>query len=415
MGDWAYYVALMSLADVKERIGLANEIHTSATLNEFIQRRVTARTDNIRDYLLDQPQHLFSSLVVGVYGGSPDWYELNVGRNAALGIADIPEEVEGALGILVLQGNERLFALDGQHRLVGIKKALDEQPNLGGETVSTVFVGHRTDEAGMTRTRRLFTTLNRYAKPISALDKIAMDEDDIVAIVTRRMVDNYPLFRGRIPALETKPIPASDRASVTTLASLYDSLDRYLRPTGMSGATWAKRKRFRPNDEDLDAAYKGATDLFDTLASALEPLRLLSEGQPTEDVVPRFRNREAGGHLVLRPVGLGLVVEAVRAFVEHGETLEGAARRVGAVPMALNGEPWVGVLWEPAAHRMITSSQNLSIARWILLYGAGGDLSWLGTRFTPDRARRELTGVLFPEDPQHEPVALRRYAAPLLD
>jgi DNA sulfur modification protein DndB len=413
IGDWVYYVAVVKLSDVKDRIHLATEIHTSATLNEFIQRRVTKRSEYIKDYILEQPQRFLNSLVVGVYGGSPDFYELRIGENPTLGIEELPEALDGAVGILRLEGGERLFALDGQHRLAGIRKALDERPHLGDETVSAIFVGHGQDVEGMTRTRRLFTTLNRYAKPISALDKIAMDEDDIVAIVTRRLVDNYPLFEGRIPSTQAKPIPVGDQVSITTLASLYASLDLHLRPQGASSVAWAKRKRLRPSDMEIDTAYAAAVDLFDALTSVFEPLRLLSEGQPTNLVIPRFRNREEGGHLILRPIGLDLVVRVIRAFTEQGLTVQQAAERLGAVPMMLNAEPWLGLLWDPSARRVNSRRENQQIARWLLLYGAGGDVGWLGKSVTIDRVRRELMGVLFPEDPNHELIDLKRFVQPV--
>jgi DNA sulfur modification protein DndB len=409
MGDWVYYVAVVRLADVKERIHLADEIHTSATLNEFIQRRVTNRSESIKTYLLEQPQRFFNSLVVGVYGGSPDFYELKIGDNPAVEIDDLPDALEGAIGILKLGGDERLFALDGQHRLAGIRKALAVQPELGSETLSAVFVGHAQDEQGMTRTRRLFTTLNRHAKPISALDKIAMDEDDVVAIVTRRLVDSYPLFEARIPPTESKPIPVNDARSITTLASLYASLESYLRPPGMSSPKWADVKRLRPSDEEIDKAYTAATELFDVLAQEFEPLRLLAEGEPTERVVPRFRNRETGGHLILRPIGLDMLIRTIRTLVERGLTLEQAAKRTAVVPMLLDAEPWVGLLWDPTARRINSRSENQRIARWLLMHAAGGDVTWLGRGVTVERLRRELTGVLFPDDPAHEPVSLKRY------
>lgn len=46
----------------------------------------------------------------------------------------------------------------------------------------------------MQRSRRLFSTLNRYAKPVSMRDIIALDEDDVVAIASRDLIDTHPLF-----------------------------------------------------------------------------------------------------------------------------------------------------------------------------------------------------------------------------
>jgi hypothetical protein len=77
--------------------------------------------------------------------------------------------------------------------------------------------------------------------------------------------------------------------------------------------------------------------------------------------------------------------------------------------MLLDAEPWVGLLWDPTARRINSRSENQRIARWLLMHAAGGDVTWLGRGVTVERLRRELTGVLFPDDPAHEPVSLKRY------
>src|SRR4051812_40849503 len=101
MGDWAYYLGLVKLRDLADRVSLAQDIHTSSTLNELIQRQVTNRSGAIRDYLLKQDQRLFNSLVIAVYGGSPEWYELNVRPNEEVKLEDLSEDVQASLGVLV--------------------------------------------------------------------------------------------------------------------------------------------------------------------------------------------------------------------------------------------------------------------------------------------------------------------------
>ena len=195
IGDWVYYITSMRLRDVAERISLASEIHKSEALSDLIQRAVeSSHSDAIRDYLLHQKERFFNALVVGVYGGSPKWAELSIDAGHRKKFGEIPEYIEGALGILVFDGSEKLFAVDGQHRVVGIKLALEADSDLGEEEVGAIFVGHRTDRPGRERTRRLFTTLNRYAKPVNKMQIIALDEDDSVAIITRRLLEDHVLF-----------------------------------------------------------------------------------------------------------------------------------------------------------------------------------------------------------------------------
>ena len=77
----------------------------------------------------------------------------------------------------------------------------------------------------MERTRRLFTTLNRYAKPVSKSEIVALDEDDIIAITTRELVENHQLFQEKISLSKTKAVSVNDNRSFTTIITLYDVLD----------------------------------------------------------------------------------------------------------------------------------------------------------------------------------------------
>ncbi len=414
MGDWVYYVALVKLSDLAARVSLAEEIHPSKALNELIQRQVTNRAEEISRYLLKQKQRFFNSLVIAVYGGSPDWYELDIDFARYPAVGDREDQLEGALGILSLDGTEKLFAVDGQHRLTGIKTAVEQQLKLGNEELSVVFVGHKRDPEGMRRTRRLFTTLNRYAKPVSLLEKIAMDEDDIVAIVTRRLANDYWLFKNTISTGKGKQLPPTDKTNITTLPALYDSLNYYLR-AGQPLRKWEDYKRLRPDEPKVNEAYSAASSLFDELARNIDPFVELKKEQPPAEVVPKYRSRETGGHLVMRPIGLQMIVSAVRDLIDHGADLAAAVQRVASCPMQLSEEPWLGLLWNPATRRIDNHPNNQRIAKWVLYYGAGGNLADLGKNVSVDKAQQELSQVLYPDQAAPEPVQLRRYAVSLAE
>ena len=81
MGDWIYYISFMRMKDVAERVDIAADIHESKSLNELLQRAVTSRTKEITKYLKTQEQRFFNSIIIGVYGGSPQWYELAIKEN----------------------------------------------------------------------------------------------------------------------------------------------------------------------------------------------------------------------------------------------------------------------------------------------------------------------------------------------
>ena len=181
MGQSWYYISAMRMSDIAERISVAEEIHTSQSLRDLLQRTLSGdRTKKITDYLVEQDQRFFNSLVVGTYGGDPKWHEVSIRGTPSTIETELPGHLEGVLGILVLDGNEKLFAIDGQHRVAGIREALKRNEDLEKEEVSVILVAgvtqeHRQDDPeGFERTRRLFTTLNRYAKPVSKRDNIAV-------------------------------------------------------------------------------------------------------------------------------------------------------------------------------------------------------------------------------------------------
>lgn len=297
MGDWVYYTALLSLREVVLRVELAEEIHESKSLNELIQRSLTSNSQRIARYLLTQPQRMMSALVIGVYGGSPRWYELNVRKNIHMEPEGL-RQVEMKLGVLQLRGTERLFAIDGQHRVVGIRQAVRERASLGTEEVSVIFVAHGRSESGRQRTRRLFTTLNRYAKPVSTTEKIALDEDDVVAIVTRRLLDEHRVLFEKVSTARTVNIASRNRRSFTSLPALYQALDVILRDRALR--EWSDFKRLRPPDRELNSYFQRGSQFFDLLQVNFPPINRLADSRPDEEIAAEYRG-SGGGHLLLRP------------------------------------------------------------------------------------------------------------------
>jgi len=391
MGTWIYYISFLRLADVAKRVSLAQELHSSRVLKDLIQREVdeSVHSQAISKYLLQQDQRLFNALVIAVYGGAPAWAELKIDDSAKLGMGALPSYMKGALGVLVFDGTEKLFAVDGQHRVVGIKRAIAENEKLGEEEVSVVFVGHSNDRKGLQRTRRLFTTLNRYAKPVNKTEIIALDEDDAMAIVTRRLLENYPLLKNFTSIKKGKSIPAGDRSNLTTIVTVYDLLDKYF---GWERGDWKDFKKQRPSDRQLDEFYKKAEELWNTLVAEFPPLKELLASDPKDEISFRYRNRNIGGHLIFRPVGLLMIISVLRYLMAEGKTLNDAIAAVGRAPMSLSEAPWSGLLWDAANHRMTVSGENQKVATRILLFGVGGRVETFRT--TPKDLEAEWAGII---------------------
>jgi hypothetical protein len=73
--------------------------------------------------------------------------------------------------------------------------------------------------------------------------------------------------------------------------------------------------------------------------------------------------------------------------------------------MQLGDDPWVELLWNPAAGRMITAPENQEVAFQILYYGMDGDL-WDINKSASD-VRREWAGIV---NRSEKEVKLRRWS-----
>jgi len=236
-------------------------------------------------------------------------------------------------------------------------------------------------------TRRLFTTLNRYAKPVSKGDIIALDEDDIVAIVTRSLVDKYPLFRNCVAVSMSKNLKTSDVENLTSIVGLYDALNFYL--ASESGSKWTRFKRFRPPDDEIKVFYDSSCKLFDLMTEKFDELQRFSKDPNKKSRAKPFRH-EGGGNLLFRPIGLEVVIKVI-TLMARVFNLEEAIKRTSYAPLELSEEPWVGLLWEQETERMITA--NKGVAEKLLYYSLTGDLSPYRT-WNDARLRKELAGKL---------------------
>lgn len=391
-GSWNYYSALMRLADLQERVGYAREIHSNPRLSEMIQRRLddVGRATDIADYLVATEARFFNSLVVGVHGGHPQWHPFDVStRNEAHRIRDVSEVYREALGYLELTGGERLFALDGQHRLAGIKQALERRDTLGDDSVSVLFVAHVDDQPGLRRTRELFVAINKKAVPVAKRDIIALDEVDLAAIITRRLVDDDPLFsRGQIDVERFTPsIPAAAPA-LTTIANLYDVVrivltDVFGRKGRQDHEELVQAARVRLPDGRIDS-YQARVQSFLGRLLRLDPrldAAMRSRGFGPTIVEARTLPQ---AQLMFRPIGLTIMAKLVAALARD-RTVDAAFALADLVPLELTAAPFADVVWDTQRSRMVTANAATALALLLYMLGARASDPKLRERYAAAR------------------------------
>jgi DNA sulfur modification protein DndB len=373
MGEWIFYSCLMNLQEIANRVRFADEVHKNVSLSDMIQRQLQqGRSALIAKYIKDQKERFFNSLVVATYGGDPNWHALsNVKiKTSQVELADLADETMASVGFLTFQGSEILFALDGQHRLAGIKKAikdgLDQNPF---DEISVIFVAHEKTKTGLERTRRLFTTLNKTARPVSKGDIIALDEDDVMAISVRWLVEEREFFAGdKLAYVASNNMPVSNITSLTTIGNLYDLL-AILFTQGSGDLRKAKPdlQRIRPADDVLQRYFDLASDFLTLLRKSFPELKEFFSATSTESVVSKYRGSH-GGSALFRPIGLEIFARIISKLVQS-MPLSDSVKLASKLPRTLDEAPYAGLMWD-VSNQTISNSHKVTL-REVLLYMIG--------------------------------------------
>lgn len=367
IGTWNYYVTTLTFQQVAEFVSkIDDQLHKSESLRDLIQRSITNNYISIKNYIVNQPDVFFNSLVLAVYDDYPDWREIEF-------------KYEGQetyqMGLLEFPSTHKIFPVDGQHRVEGIKAALLENPDLGNQRIAAIFIGHKNDNGGKEKTRRLFSTLNRYAKPVSLSDIIALDEDDIVAIATRYFLEDYNLFSGnRIVNSKQKALPSSNKEALTSIITLYQAnteLFKFFFETNFSKRGTKKEidefLKFRPENEIIEQFIEFSKSFWDAFQHNLKVIK--GYAKKSKASIGNLRNESTGGNLIFRPIGfLPLIKASLTIHKRKNISFAQIFQQFNTLNFDLDSKPWHYVAWNPIEQKMVMSSETVIYLMLIYLY-----------------------------------------------
>lgn len=368
VGDWNYYVTTLTFREVAALVKAPDEIHERKKLADWIQRSaIDKHASEISTYLQKTPQRFLGSLIVGVYGGAPNWTPVAVNIPEEDGIAEeLIANLEGRIGLLHFSGAEKLFAIDGQHRVAGIKEALLEiSPDdaLFEDSLSAIFVAHDPKtEIGKQRTRRLFTTVNKKAKIVSKAARIALDEDDGFAIVTRRLIDSHWLFEDERKFVlygSTGSLPSTDSTSITSVVGLYE----LVKDLHFGDSDFGKE---RSDESSIEDHLQYCSDYFDELLNVIPEYKDVFVKAKHK---PGYYRTPERNHMLFRPMGQRTFARAVQLLVSRGITLSDAVTDLAGAELYLQNDEWQYILWDPISATMIANKVLMAEAQLLRLTG----------------------------------------------
>ena len=329
--------------------------------------RITSeRTAAIAAYLSSQKQRFFNALVLGMFGGEPEWQPVKVDAELKVKELTLDERTANSFGMIRFSGQENIFAIDGQHRVEGIREAVKLKASLGNEEQSVIFLSHIETTTGRRRTRRLFATLNTYARPISDRETVAISEDNAFAIATRRLIDEYRGLEMRFVApLGSPNIPASEKTCITTVVGLYQ-LTQFLAPP------YIRKKKKAHKDgpakqQVVNAIYDETAAYWDALKKHIPAIRRVCASNPNEGLAGKYRHSE-GGNLLFRPVGMQAFARATRILVDRGLNWDHAVGRLATIPLEVDDPLWREVIWRRETKTMLNKYLRLGLN--VLLHAA---------------------------------------------
>lgn len=283
-----------------------------------------------------------------------------------------------SFGVLSFGDEPRYYALDGQHRVAAIKLLVDGEADVeapqgfNDDLLSVVVVlreEHDTPEGEwMRRYRRLFSSLNRYAKPTDQDTNIIMDEDDLFAIVTRRLITEHEFFQAPGPERDSFKVLTKGKnvktgmRHFTTLQTLYavneillTTREREIRD-GWSRNEKRLIKQSRPEEDTLDQFYVELEGYWNAILGSLPALREQPDKMRTHDI-PEPNTENYQDHLLFWPIGQEhLFARLVRnvlddAFPNGGygdtEDMIEQLQKIARIPWELHGTPWLHLLLVP--------------------------------------------------------------------
>lgn len=352
----------MKAKDIAIRIKPSHEIREARALEDFLQRALKPRVEKIAEYLSRRDSRFFNSIIVGVFDALPSWAEFDLKKaTEKIGQLDL-SEVKESVGLLIFSGSEKMFAIDGQHRVEGIKLCHSKNhERVDTDQFPVIFVAHLDTPTGKERTRRLFCDINKNAVAVSQGDKVVIDEDDLCAIVTRRVFANYGHFKGG------KEIAVTERKEVLEK----DGKDRFTSLLALYTVTKKLKRLFHKKPRTADTAPENVARLQDIVTAFFDyavdhetSLNKYFTLKRTTLAEERKNNR----NLFFRPIGLEILARLYAHFFAIN-SLHKLTLGLERVEFRNPGGIFDGILW--TGGKILAGAKEKSAAVDLCLYILG--------------------------------------------
>ena len=384
LGSTVYYIGKMCAGELIDNVGFAAELPewSEMTADEKMQRQpdITRVINEIVPYVIEDPDRFFNSLIIDVFSG----YDELEFEPVSLVAKDLPKAYQipmQDMGFLTLPGKERLIALDGQHRLLSLRiairgvyglpagakvpsttKSLEPHPELADEEVSIILVEHKDNQ----KIRKIFNKVNKYARQTSRGDNIITSDDDIYAVIARKLFSEGEVLAsiGKCELVNWKSNTLSQRSKqLTTVSALYTIAETVLKEKGYSA-------KLLPSQEEQEISYAEIVEFWRELLSEVDVYKEYLDLTKADKPVSLLREQ----NLLMKPVTQMALAHVAAMAKKKGISWKEAVAKLNKVDWSFENKLWFNILIIGSAQKkMITGKESIKSAGMIISYLIMGD------------------------------------------
>lgn len=342
LGNTEYFETTMKVRDLVHAVRPPREMDGWAnfSIEERMQREPDVKRiqSQLAPYIAKNADRFFGSIIVLVYKGETTFEPMG---DLAKNIPAAYKQNAQRIGFITIDGGT-LIVLDGQHRLLALRMVQQGEVNgaftseVGEDEVCVIFVSFESDM----KTRRIFNTVNRYAKQTSRGDNIITSEDDGYAIVSRWLLrETEPLGKPR-DIVNWKSNTLTKRSTqLTTISAVYETVKLILRLHGIEKLP----EQERPKEEELDSYLSYCSEVWDALLHGMRPYQ---EAVSDPGKIPDMRDDNARTALLFKPAAQIALVDGVLRAVDVGSLkIPEAIERANRISnWSMDADLWRGVI-----------------------------------------------------------------------
>ncbi len=128
--------------------------------------------------------------------------------------------VDGDIGTLTIPMGANMRSLDGQHRRQGLKRAIDEDPDIAHDSTSILIYV----EPDLLKRRQMFSDMNATPKIVAKALNVSFDTRDPFALAAVKLAEKHVLLKGHVEMQAARV--KNGTADYFSLAGVYDAVKR---------------------------------------------------------------------------------------------------------------------------------------------------------------------------------------------